>query len=147
MRRRVLIGLIGLAAGAAFWRPWSVLARQQTVKLTGCVERDAASSTEAYKLVAEADGRPRLYQLRAPKDIDLRSAVGKTAAVTGVLTRERAAGRDVEVVSIKSLEIVSDKCGQRPRQRDTVDDLERWSDEGGSQPVVTPRPRSGAPVT
>jgi hypothetical protein len=130
MRRRVLFGLIGLAAGAAFWRPLALLARQQTVKVTGCVERDAASSADAYKLVADADGRPRLYLLRAPKEIDLRAAVGKLAAVSGVLTRERVTGRDVDVLSLKTLEIVADKCGGR-RQEETVDDLARWSGEGG----------------
>lgn len=132
MRRRVLIGLVGLAAGLAFWRPLSLLARQQTAKLTGCVERDAASSTEAYKLIADVEGRPRIYQLRAPKEIDLRAAVGKLAAISGVLTRERAAGRDVDVMSIKTLDIVSDKCGGR--RAETIDDIERWSGEGGSQP-------------
>ena len=131
MRRRVLIGLIGLAAGAAFWRPLKLFARQQTAKVTGCVERDAASSADAYKLIADADGRPRIYHLRAPKEIDLRAAVGKLAAVTGILTRERVAGRDVDVLSLKSLEIVSDKCGGS-RRPDTVDDLARWADEGGS---------------
>jgi len=132
MRRRVLIGLIVLVAGAAFWRPRALLARQQTVKVTGCLERDAASSADAYKLIADADGRPRIYHLRAPKEIDLRAAVGKLAAVTGIQTRERAAGRDIDVLSVKALEIVADKCGGGNRP-DTVDDLERWAGEGGSQ--------------
>jgi hypothetical protein len=145
MRRRVLFGLIGLAAGAAFWRPLTLLARQQSVKVTGCVERDAASSADAYKLVADVAGRPRLYHLRAPKEIDLRASVGKLAAVSGVLTRERITGRDVDVISIKELEIVADKCGGRREEEETVDDLERWSGEGGSQPVVTPAPRPGGP--
>ena len=132
MRRRVLLGLIGLAAaGAAFWRPIALLGRQQTVKVTGCVERDAASSADSYKLIADADGRPRIYQLRAPKEIDLRSAVGKLAAISGLLTRERASGRDVDVLTVKSLDIVADKCGGN-RRSDTVEDLERWSGEGGS---------------
>jgi hypothetical protein len=143
MRRRVLFGLIGLAAGAALWRPLALFARQQTVKVTGCVERDAASSADAYKLITDVDGRPRVYQLRAPKEIDLRAAVGKVAAVSGLLTRERITGRDVDVLSIKTLDIVADKCGGR--REETVDDLERWSGEGGSQPVVTPTPPSGGP--
>ena len=145
MRRRVLIGLIGLAAGAAFWRPLKLFARQQTAKVTGCLERDAASSADAYKLIADVDGRPRIYHLRAPKEIDLRAAVGKLAAVSGLLTRERVAGRDVDVISVKSLDIVSDKCGGN-RQPEVVDDLERWSGEGGSQPVTTPTPPSGGPT-
>lgn len=133
MRRRVLVGLVGLAAGAAFWRPLALFARQQTAKVTGCVERDAASSADAYRLIADADGRPRIYHLRAPKEIDLKAAVGKLAAVTGILTRERAAGRDIDVLSVKELAIVSEKCGGR--RPDTVDDLERWAGEGGSQPA------------
>jgi hypothetical protein len=115
MRRRVLIGLIGLAAGVALWRPLSLLAHQQTAKVTGCVERDAASSADAYKLIADADGRPRIYHLRAPKEIDLKAAVGKLAAVSGVLTRERAAGREIDVLSVKTLDIVADRCGDRAR--------------------------------
>jgi hypothetical protein len=130
MRRRVLVGLIGLAAGAAFWRPLALFARQQTVKVTGCLERDAASSADAYKLIADADGRPRIYHLRAPKEIDLKAAVGKVAAVTGLLTRERVAGRDIDVISVKELAIVSEKCGGG-RRPDTVEDLERWAGEGG----------------
>ena len=130
MRRRVLIGLIGRAAGAAaFWRPLALLARQQTAKVTGCLERDAASSADAYKLIADADGRPRIYHLRAPKEIDLRAAVGKLVAVSGLLTREKVAGREIDVLSVKTLDVVSEKCGGRPT--DTVDDLERWADEGG----------------
>ncbi len=132
MRRRVLFGLIGLAAGAALWRPLALFARQQTVKVTGCLERDAASSADAYKLIADADGRPRIYHLRAPKEIDLRSVVGKMAAVSGLQTRERVAGRDVDVISVKGVEVVSEKCGG-DRRADTVEDLERWSGEGGSQ--------------
>jgi hypothetical protein len=133
MRRRVLIGLIGLAAGAAtFWRPLALLARQQSAKVTGCLERDAASSADAYKLIADADGRPRIYHLRAPKEIDLRAAVGKLVAVSGLLTREKVAGREIDVLSVKTLDVVSEKCGGRPT--DTADDLERWSGEGGSQP-------------
>ena len=131
MRRRVLLGFIGLAAGAALWRPIALLARQQTVKVTGCVERDAASSADSNKLSADADGRPRIYQLRAPKEIDLRSAVGKLAAISGLLTRERVSGRDVDVLTVKTLDIVADKCGGS-RRSDTVEDLDRWSGEGGS---------------
>ena len=131
MRRRVLIGLIGLVAGAVLWRPRALFARQETVKVTGCLERDAASSADAYKLIADAGGRPRIYHVRAPKEIDLRAAVGKTAAVEGVLTRERVAGRDVDVLTLKSLAIVSEKCGG-DRRADTADDLERWAGEGGS---------------
>jgi hypothetical protein len=131
MRRRLLFGLVGVAAGLAIWRPLKLFARQDTVKVTGCVERDAASSAEAYKLIADAGGRPRIYHLRAPKEIDLRVAVGKVAAVSGIQTRERVSGRDIDVISLKSLDIVSDKCGG-DRASSTADDIARWSGEGGS---------------
>jgi len=130
MRRGVLIGLVGLLAGAALWRPWTLLARQQSVKLAGCVERDAASSADAYKLIAEAEGRPRVYQLRAPREIDLKAALGKRVAVTGLLTREKTTGREVDVLSIQSLQIVADKCGEL--RQNPLEDLSRWAGEGGS---------------
>ena len=95
--------------------------------------RRAPRSADAYKLIADADGRPRIYHLRAPKEIDLRAAVGKLVAVSGLLTREKVAGREIDVLSVKTLDVVSDKCGGRPT--DSVDDIARWSGEGGSQPV------------
>jgi hypothetical protein len=52
-------------------------------------------------------------------------------AVSGLQTRERVAGRDIDVISIKALDIVADKCGGG-RRTDTVEDLERWAGEGGS---------------
>lgn len=109
-RVRFLAGL-GLAAivSVALLRP--VAAKQESVKLTGCVERDAAASAATYKLVVMIDNRPRVYVLDAPKEIDLRGVVGKTAAVTGVPRVEHAAGRDINVLGVKSLDIVSQGCG------------------------------------
>lgn len=87
----------------------SVLAAGQdppASKLSGCVERDAASSAPVYKLVtARADGRPQVFVLRAPKEIDLKAAVGKRASVTGQVGRERAAGRDIDVIDVRSLDV------------------------------------------
>jgi len=109
-RIRFLAGL-GLAAivTVAMLRP--VAARQESVKLTGCVERDAAASAPTYKLVVMVESRPRVYVLDAPKEIDLRGVVGKTAAITGVPRVEHAAGRDINVLGVRSLDIISASCG------------------------------------
>jgi hypothetical protein len=109
-RVRFIAGL-GLAAilAVALLRP--VAANQEPVKLTGCVERDAAANAPTYKLIVMVDNRPHVYVLDAPKEIDLRAVVGKTAAVTGVPRVERAAGRDVNVLGVRSLDIVSQGCG------------------------------------
>ena len=102
---RTLIALVVLvdSGGAA------VLAARQdppASKLSGCVERDAASSAPVYKLVtARPDGRPQVFVLRAPKEIDLKGAVGKRASVTGQVGRERAAGRDIDVIDVRSLDV------------------------------------------
>jgi hypothetical protein len=112
MHRRWVIAVFGLAAAAAIWKPLALLARQEPeIKVTGCVERDAAASAPTFKLVVTApESRARIYRLDAPKGIDLQAALGKTAAVTGVAMKERAAGREVDVIRVKSLEIVSDGC-------------------------------------
>jgi hypothetical protein len=111
MPRVKFIAGLGLAAIAtvALLRP--VAAHQEPVKLTGCVERDAAASAATYKLVVMVDNRPRIYVLDAPKEIDLRGVVGKTAAVTGVPRVEHVAGRDVNVLGVRSLDVVSQGCG------------------------------------
>jgi hypothetical protein len=111
MPRVKFIAGLGLAAIAtvALLRP--VAANQESVKLTGCVERDAAASAATYKLVVMVDNRPRVYVLDAPKEIDLRGVVGKTAAVTGVPRVEHVAGRDINVLGVKSLDVVSQGCG------------------------------------
>lgn len=109
-RIRFLAG-IGLAAivTVALLRP--VAARQEQIKVTGCVERDAAASAATYKLVVMVDNRPRVYVLDAPKEIDLRAVVGKTAAVTGVPRVDHVAGRDVNVLGVRALDVVAAGCG------------------------------------
>lgn len=111
MPRVRFIAAFGLAAivTVALLRP--VAASQESVKLTGCVERDAAASAVTYKLVVMIDNRPRVYVLDAPKDVDLRGVVGKTAAVTGVPRVEHVAGRDINVLGVRSLDVVAQGCG------------------------------------
>jgi hypothetical protein len=76
------------------------------------VERDAASRAPIFKLIVpQPDGGSLIYQLSAPASVDLPAVVGKTAEVSGTVTVEKRARRDVHVLTIKTLKVVSDRCG------------------------------------
>ena len=47
----------------------------------------------------------------APAGVDLPAVVGKTAAVTGTVTVEKRAGREIHVLAITTLKVVADRCG------------------------------------
>jgi len=112
LRTLVAFAIVADSGGA------SILAAGQdppAAKTTGCVERDAASSAPVYKLVTtRPDGRPQVFVLRAPKEIDLKGAVGKRATVSGQIGRERAAGRDIDVIDVRSLDITGN-CEGDPK--------------------------------
>src|SRR5690349_5431524 len=83
-----------------------------TVTVTGCVEKDAAATTAIYKvIVPQSGGKSDIYQLNAPGNNAVPSAVGKTARVGGALTTEKRAGREVKVISVKTFEVVAEGCG------------------------------------
>jgi hypothetical protein len=112
---RTLIAAIGLSLVIGGDLPASLAAWQEPpLKVTGCVERDAASRTPAFKLVVvHPESRTKVYVLRAPKEIDVGGAVGKLAAVTGDVVREHAAGREIEILNVKALEVVNNECKGR----------------------------------
>jgi hypothetical protein len=90
----------------------SVQPQTPVTTVTGCVERDAASRAPIFKLIVpQPDGGSRIYQLSAPASVDLPAVVGKTAEVSGTVTVEKRARRDVHVLTIKTLKVVSDRCG------------------------------------
>ena len=85
--------------------------QDRAVTVTGCVEKDAASSTPIYKLIVpQPDGGSVVYQLNAPGNTPVPAAVGKTAKVTGPVTIEKRAGRDIRVITVKTFEVVADGC-------------------------------------
>jgi len=85
--------------------------QDNSVTVTGCIERDAASSTAIYKvIVSQPDGTSLIYQLNAPGNASVPAAAGKTAQVTGSLTTEKRAGRDVRVIAVKAIEVVAEGC-------------------------------------
>ena len=106
--------LISSATLSPFDQP--VLQEQErTITATGCVERDAAASTAIYKLiVAQPDGVSAIYQLNAPGSSAVSAAVGKTAKVSGALSLERRAGREIKVLTVKTFEVVADRCEKFP---------------------------------
>jgi len=100
--------LISSATLSPFDQP---VLQERTIEATGCVERDAAASTAIYKLiVAQPDGVSAIYQLNAPGSSAVPAAVGKTAKVSGALSLERRAGREVKVLTVKTFEVVADRC-------------------------------------
>ena len=85
--------------------------QDRPVTVTGCIERDAAASTPIYKVVVpQPDGGSVIYQLNAPGNAAVTAAVGKTAAVTGGVTIEKRAGREIKVLTVTKFEVVADGC-------------------------------------
>ena len=85
--------------------------QEKPVTVTGCIERDAAASTPIYKVVVpQPDGGSVIYQLNAPGNAAVAAAVGKTAQVTGAVTIEKRAGREVKILTVSKFDVVADGC-------------------------------------
>ena len=93
----------------------SPAAQDKPVTVTGCIERDAAASTPIYKVVVpQPDGGSVIYQLNAPGNAAVTAAVGKTAQVTGAVTIEKRAGREIKVLTVTKFDVVADGCRNDP---------------------------------
>ena len=91
--------------------PAEELLQEQSVTVTGCIERDAAAAAAIYKVVvAQPDGSSVIYQLNAPGSSAVPAAVGKTAQVSGGVSVEKRAGREIKVLTVKTFEVVADGC-------------------------------------
>jgi len=108
---------LGALSAAAVWLPKVYAAQEvhasqdQGVTVTGCVERDAASSTAIYKIVvSQPDGSSAIYQLNAPGNSAVPAAVGKTVKISGSVSTEKRAGREIKVLTVKTLDVVADGC-------------------------------------
>ena len=108
------LALAFLISGATL-APFDQPVQERTVTVTGCVERDAAASTPIYKLIVpQQDSTSVIYQLNAPETAAVAAAVGKTAQVSGVVTIEKRAGREIKVLAVKSFEVVAERCKSEP---------------------------------
>lgn len=100
----VAVSGVALSASKAVWQ-------DKTITVTGCIEKDAATSTPIYKvIVTQPDGTSAIYQLNAPGNATVTNSAGKTAKVDGTLTIEKRAGREVKVITVKTFEVVADGC-------------------------------------
>jgi hypothetical protein len=98
----VLVGVLALAQP-----PTDVRAQDgDTVTVSGCLERDAASRAVVYKLIA----RDVIYRLTAPATINLAAELGHTIEVTGTLTRREAGGREELSIAVRQMKTVSNQC-------------------------------------
>ena len=89
--------------------------QERPVTVTGCIERDAAASTPIFKVVVpQPDGGSVIYQLNAPGNNAVSAAVGKTAQVTGNVTIEKRAGREIKVLTVTKFDVVADGCRNEP---------------------------------
>jgi hypothetical protein len=107
---RVLVTAAIAAAVALVAAPRVGLAAAQggsQITVTGCIEKDAASSVPIYKLVVPPPNS-KIYRLNAPKEIDVAAHVGHTVDVTGVAT-EREGSRIAEL-TVTRLTMVRDSC-------------------------------------
>jgi hypothetical protein len=109
-RRWFLLGAIGLFVMTAV-RPLLAAGRGQDASASGCVERDAATSTPVYKLVVkEKDGSTTIYYLNAPGNKAVPAAAGKVALVSGTIVVEKRGGREVRIFTVKTFKVVADRC-------------------------------------
>ena len=105
---RVAVSWLLLAGASAFAPPPG---QEPALTVTGCVERDAAASTPIYKLVVPRPNESSvIYQLNAPGNAAVPNAVGKTAQVTGTVSIEKRAGREIRVLAVSRFEVVADRC-------------------------------------
>jgi hypothetical protein len=95
---------IGRFARSAFGR-----AGQDAITVSGCVERDAATRTPVYKLVARTGGGTAVYRLTSGADVDLASALGHTVEVTGTVSGGDRP-REERVITVQKLRSISDRC-------------------------------------
>ncbi len=105
---------IAIAAFMASTPARSALAQGASeITVTGCVEKDAASSTPMFKLVTPPPSA-KIYRLSAPKEIDVASHVGHTVDVTGMVT-ERQGSREPDL-AVSKLTMVRDSCPSAPKR-------------------------------
>src|SRR5262245_13083271 len=94
---RVWTALMFVAASTAAALAAVPTPQDRVVTVTGCVERDAASSTPIYKVVvAESGGGSTIYQLNTSDPAAASAAVGKMAKVSGAVSIEKRAGREIK---------------------------------------------------
>lgn len=110
-RRLILVAVGFLAVSGAVVANYTIADQERTVTVTGCVERDAASTTPVYKIIVpQTGGKTEIYQLTSENAAEVSASVGKTARVTGTVVVEKRAGREIKVLQVKELAVMADKC-------------------------------------
>ena len=111
LNKKLLLAIAFVALSGAAVSADRGLTQEPAVTVTGCVEKDAAASTPIFKIiVSQPDGGSVIYQLNAPGNSAVPAAVGKTAQVTGAVSIEKRAGREIKVITVKTFEVVADGC-------------------------------------
>ncbi len=115
MKHKLLPALAFVALSGSAVSADQDMFQEQAITVTGCIEKDAAASTAIYKIiVSQPDGSSVIYQLNAPGSSAVPAAVGKTAQVTGAVSIEKRAGREIKVITVKTFEVVAEGCRLRP---------------------------------
>ena len=110
-RSRWLSALVVVAASGVAALTALTVSQGAAITVTGCIERDAASSQPIYKVVvAEQGGGSTIYQLNAADPAPVSAAVGKMARVSGAVSIEKRAGREIKVLAVKSFDVVAEGC-------------------------------------
>ncbi|MCC7010311.1 MAG: hypothetical protein IT184_16000 [Acidobacteria bacterium] len=105
---RAMLGVVFAIAmaGVLASRPEAAPAAEtvpQAITVVGCVERDAASRADIYKLVVKANGGSRIYRLSAGGNVDIPGALGRTVEVTGTVGAN-------DVLTVQKMRTVSERC-------------------------------------
>jgi len=100
----------GIALATAGTRAAAAQGASQ-ITVTGCIEKDASTSTPVYKLIVPPPNT-KIYRLTAPKEIDVASHVGHTVEVSGTVN-ERQGSREPEL-AVSKLTMVRDSCPSPP---------------------------------
>jgi hypothetical protein len=111
LRNKLVTAVAVVALSGSVVSADRVMIQEPAVTVTGCIEKDAAASTAIYKIiVSQPDGGSVIYQLNAPGSSAVPAAVGKTAQVSGAVSIEKRAGREIKVITVKTFEVVADGC-------------------------------------
>ena len=115
MRSKLVTAVAVVALSGSVVSADRVMIQEPAVTVTGCIEKDAAASTAIYKIiVSQPDGGSVIYQLNAPGSSAVPAAVGKTAQVSGAVSIEKRAGREMGFLFVASGPLVrsSYKAGE-----------------------------------
>lgn len=101
-------GPLLFALVCAAWAPSRQATAPEDLTVRGCVERDAASRVEIFRLVVIPGNH--IYRLTAPKAIDVGAQVGHFVEVTGTLSAAAGGQNRDQDLTVKTLTSLRDSC-------------------------------------